>query len=223
MKKLLLAFLLLLLSLWLTAQEISFVDTNLLNALLQHQPPVDTDQNGTISMQEAVAVDTLILSSKQIDSALELTYFTSLQYLNVSDNQLDTLSLVQWPNLSYLNVDYNHLTSLDFSQNPQLHYVSISENHIAHVHLEANPLMDTLKAGHSHVHHMKLYNCPELRYLYCGHNELDSLNLVANTKLTYMDLHGSFFKQIVGIEGLTELKYLDLEDGALTQLDVSNC
>lgn len=223
MRKFLLALLLLLFSLWLCAQEITFTDWHLSTALLTHQPAIDTDKNGSISLQEAALVDTLNLPGKQIASVLELTYFTHLRYLNISDNSLDTISLIHWPFLTYLNADFNQLTSIDCSQNPQLHYLSVRENHLAHLHLDANPLLDTLRADHSHVHHMKLYNCSLLKYLSCGHNELDSLNLSANKHITYLDLHGSFFKQIVGIEGLTGLQYLDLEDGKLTQLDVSNC
>ena len=205
------------------AQSISFTDTAFLQALLKHLPAVDTDGNDTITQSEAALVTNLKLSNKGIKSAFELRYFSSLERLDLSFNQLDTVDISALGQLRYLNLNNNELRAMDFSYNPQLHFLSINENNIGHIHLDQNPLIDTLLCDHSHVHHMKLYKCTLLQYLSCSHNHLDSLNLVANPDLTYLDVHANFFKQIVGITGLSQLVYLDAEDGLLAQLDLSAC
>lgn len=205
------------------AQQIVFKDVNLLSALLSHDPSIDVNDDNNISIEEAKLVTKLNLANNSIGSALELKEFTSLVSLNIAYNQIDSLPFHSWPKLTYLILDQNNFTAVDFSNNSLLSYLSIKENNVHHLHLENNPKLDTLNCDHSHVHHMKLYNCHELSYLSCSHNMLDSLNLVNNAELTYLDAHDNAVKQVVGIEFLKSLAYLDLEDCDLHQLNLSKC
>ena len=218
------AFLLLAFNATSTAQEINFSDPNLLTSLLLHQPQIDLDNNNKISEQEASLVTQLNLSGKSISSALELDHFIALEKIDISFNTIDTLNVAAWPNLKYFKADQNKLKAIDFNSNPELHYVSISYNDsVHHLHLDKNPKIDTIYCAHSHVHHMKLYNCHLLSYLDCSHNMMDTMNFQANPLLKHLDCHGNKYKQLVGIETLKDLIYLDTEDTKLTQLDLSGC
>ena len=208
---------------WCFAQDLSFSDSAFFSALLNHQPAIDLNQDRIISQAEAIVVKQLFLSGKSISNVQELAYFSGLERLDLSHNQIDSIDLGQCPKISWLKLDHNKLQKLDLSGLPMLQFLSVNDNHIAHLHLDHNPMLDTLHCDHSHVHHLKLNNCHRLQYLSCAHNELDSLNLSDTPGLMYLDAHANIFKQIKGLEQLSQLQYADLEDGRLRELDVSAC
>ena len=59
---------------------------------------------------------------------MDLSNNTSLEYLNLSANQVSALDLGKNQLLEYLDLSKNQISVLDLSDNPQLHTVYITEN-----------------------------------------------------------------------------------------------
>ncbi len=113
------------------SQIVSIPDANFKNALLNTlcadtngdgvaDADADVNNDGEIQQSEANAVLSLFVINKNIDSLEGIQYFTNLQRLDCSFNDIVSLNTSQSPDLIYLNCHFNELTSLDVSQNINL-------------------------------------------------------------------------------------------------------
>lgn len=193
---------------------IQFEDPNFLKALLYVQEipiydpvtddyigdylvDVDANKDGKITVNEAKEVRILALldyneeKGFNIKSIPEIKYFTVLEYLECSFNQLIALDLSNNTALKYLSCYYNQLTSLDLSNNRELRFLGCGANPITTLDLSKNRKLQSFSPigsfgdGYYEVTFHDL--CPlESLILYKGHNirEEDMRYL----KLAYPDL-----------------------------------
>ena len=146
---------------------IQFKDPNFLKALLTE--PSDTtydyvDANGDrqITVNEAKATKKLAVWDAGINDMSEIKYFTTLEYLNCSGNNLTTLDISSNTLLTDLDCYYNQLTQLDISNNQLLVYLDCSYNNISSLDVSKNA---------------------DLEYLFCCSNSIATLNLGNNKKM----------------------------------------
>jgi hypothetical protein len=92
--------------------SIYFSDQNLQNAVLAYQPPIDTNGDGVITYNEALAVDSINLSFKNILLFVGLEAFKNLKSIDISYNQLTFLDVSQMQYLTKLIASNNQLKSL---------------------------------------------------------------------------------------------------------------
>lgn len=92
---------------------ITNINQSVLNTLLAGGYDVNSDNY--ISFSEILLIDSLSLNNANIDSLNGIHLAENLVYLDVSNNNLDTIALANFPNLEYLNVSGNNITALDFS------------------------------------------------------------------------------------------------------------
>ncbi len=110
--------------------DLYFKDNNLKTALVNHVPKIDTNHDGEISYEEALAVTKLNLSNQNITTFPELVYFPNVDTLIVTNNQINNLNLHDLTQLQYLDANQNQLSSIDFTKNDSLKFVNISNNQI---------------------------------------------------------------------------------------------
>lgn len=173
---------------------IQFEDPNFLKALLVVQETsiynpetddyedylidVDANKDGKITVNEAKKVRALNLYEYddkndevigfEIESMPEIKYFTSLEYLDCSYNQLTTLDISDNTSLTELSCGNNQLTSLDVSNCTALTYLYCEENQLTSLNLSG---------------------CTALEDLWCSYNQLASLDVSDNTALTYLSCY----------------------------------
>lgn len=187
----------------------NFPDANFRNYVLQR---VDNNGDGILSTAEADAMTDMMVSYKQISSLQGIEYFTKLEDLTCSNNnltsldvshntelislacasnqiaQLDVTMLTQ---LEGLNVGRNQLAQLDVSQNPKLNLLSASSNNLRELNVSNNPLLEILFIDGNAISSIDVTNNTKLYNLRCGNNQMKSLNLVNNPALKYLLCNGN--------------------------------
>ena len=176
---------------------IQFEDPNFLKALLtvkeiyiyddaeqiDYVVDVDTNKDGQISVNEAQKVRGLELYDYSgediiglnISSMSEIKYFTALEYLDCSGNQLTSLDVSGCPALTSLYCSGNQLTSLNVSNNTALKFLNCYNNQLASLDVSNNNA---------------------LRFLVCDNNQLTSLDL-SKVSLQEFYCSGNPFTKII--------------------------
>jgi len=97
---------------------------------------IDTDGlNGKITAANISGITVLDLSNSNISNLSGIENFTSLTYLDVSNNQLKTLDVSNNGLLETLNASSNQLTTLDLSENTKLTIVYVANNPLVSLNL----------------------------------------------------------------------------------------
>ncbi|MBB3698624.1 hypothetical protein KMW28_15295 [Flammeovirga yaeyamensis] len=112
----------------------------------------------------------LDVSDNGIIKTSELSYFTALERLDISDNSLDTLDVSSNTNLTYLNADHN--TS----------GVSVMEN------LILSSSIDSLSIRKTGLRTVDLSSATALTYFHAESGYINSLNVSASTNLVYINI-----------------------------------
>ena len=162
---------------------------------------IDTNGDGEIQVSEAQLVKGLTFSSANITDLTGIEYFSHLQYLRCSSNQIQTLNFSAPNSLQYLNCNYNQITSINLSGLTNLYYLKCQQNqlisidtsnllslgwlhctnnHIANLDLSSNNNLNSLNCGGNELTTLDVSNLHFLGALYCSNNHLTSLDVSAN-------------------------------------------
>ena len=96
--------------------NINIPDPNFKPTLLNHEDPVvDTNGDGEVSEQEALAVTSLIMRDKGITDLTGIEKFTNLDVLVVAYNHIDEVNVTHNTKLTVLNLIGSNLTEIDVS------------------------------------------------------------------------------------------------------------
>jgi len=207
------------------AQTINFTDVNFKNSLLQadngnytasYNPAffdasnyywifptsntIDINGDGEIQVSEAQLVKCLNLAAHAISDISEISYFTNLEHLDLTSNNLTNINVDQNLNLTYLNINSNQVTNLNVSQNASLQYLECYSNPISNINLSQNPLLKELNCGNCQLTSLNLSNNSNLYDLFIPNNSLTNINI---TNLVY-------------------LKYFNCSNNNLTSLNINN-
>lgn len=122
---------------------------------------IDTDNDGRISNEEALAVTKIDVSKtsstpddEKISKVVGIEYFTNLEELDCSYNRIVSLNMSQNPALKILRCYANRLTNLYVAENPQLTHLWCYANQLAYLDLS---------------------KCPDLTYVVCTENPLRAI------------------------------------------------
>ena len=161
--------------------EKNFPDAHFRSCLLEQIGGED----GYISYGEASASFTnLFVSEREIHSLEGIQYFSDLDYLSCSGNQL---------------------TELDVSGNPALRILSCHSNQLTRLDVSGNPLLENLDCAANKITKLDLHNNPKLVSLYCYRNEIGTLDLENNPLLTADN-------SIISAQS-PRMSYIPVEDG----------
>ena len=122
----------------------------------------DQDGDGIITDDEIANITVIEPVGLGVKNVKGIEYFTALQYLTCSGNELTEIDLSGNPEFIGLACENNQITSLNLTQNPKLYQLWFNDNLVTEIDLSHNP---------------------ELTILECKNNRLTSLNISANTKL----------------------------------------
>ena len=190
----------------LAADEVAINETNFPDANFRNyvKTEFDTDEDNKLSSAEIAAVTKIEANNKGIKSLDGVGYFTALETLTCSDNELTGLDLSKNTALKELQCSNSKLQSLDLSQNTKLTYLYCGRNPLTTLDLSKNA-------------NLKVLNCSGFA---SKHMELTELDLSQNTALESLDCSLNELTQL-NVSGCTALYKLDCSGNQLGALDVS--
>lgn len=145
-------------------------------------------------------LEELICSGNDL-GALDLSANTALSTLDCSNNLITELGLGNNSSLSTLVCSGNALTALDLSGKTALVKLYCSDNALSSLNVSGCSALSTLDCVENKLTALDVSGCSALEILWCGNNDLSTL----------------------GISGCTALIDLRCADNKLTALDVSGC
>jgi uncharacterized repeat protein (TIGR01451 family) len=202
---------------------------------------VDINNNDEISVNEALRVFQLDISSSSISNLTGLENFVKLTTLCCYNNSITNIPQANLINLKKLVCYLNNFTSFNLSLSTNLEYLNItrcaltsftanSSNKIRYLDMSSNLLtsldvhattLDTLICTSNNLNSLDVTGCINMKMLSCYNNSIDSLDLSSCINLQSL---GCSDNELVflNVSGNINLIYLFCENNDLTSLNVSN-
>lgn len=183
----------------------------------------DSNQDGVLSSSEAAAVTSMTdLYGENISSLKGIEYFSNLQYLDCSENYIETLDVSNNTALIKLSCYTNNIKELDFSHNANLEILNCGETEIKELDLSKNTKLKELDCSSLDLENLDVSGLPMLEDLVCCYNKLQELDLTGNPKLVYLNCAHNLFTRL-NLSNNSKLQKLDCSRNlSLTELDVQN-
>ena len=137
----------------------------------------DIDQNGYLDDTETDPVTGLDVAYREIASLQGIGFFTKLEFLDCSGNQLTDLYLSGNPALTELRCGNNSITELNISGNEALVKVICTTNQLATLDLSGNPALSELECGDNRLKTLDVSHNPALHYVACAQNQISVLDI----------------------------------------------
>lgn len=204
------------------AQIVNFPDANLKDALVNHSPTIDTNNNGEIEVSEATNYNTyyLTLQSKGITDITGLENFTEVEEFRLSHNDISSIdiSVLFWA--KNLRLTGNDLTELNTSSNIALEELSISNNFISNLDLSNNENLLSLFAISTNLSTLDVSNNLLLEELFLWSTNISTLDLSSNN-LKRINIASTPFTTFDDFSSQTELEYINISSTDISTLDTS--
>ena len=211
-------------------ENIIFEDANFKAYLVAN---FDTDRDGEISKEEALAITKIIVGTKDIESLAGIEHMANLTELRCEgpwsifepeedpEGKLKTLDVSKNVNLTILYCGFNQLTSLDVTNNPKIEQLRCAGNNLNSLDVSKNTELIEFEAYNNRLSSIDVSNNPELEYIDLTNNQIKSIDVSNNPELDYIDLTNNQIKSIDVSKNL-ELERITCSDNKLTSIDVTN-
>ena len=211
-------------------ENIIFADANFKAYLVAN---FDTDGDGEISKEEALAITKIIVSTKDIESLAGIEHMANLTELRCEgpwsffepeedpEGKLKTLDVSKNVNLTILYCGFNQLTSLDVTNNPKIEQLRCAGNNLNSLDVSKNTELIEFEAYNNRLSSIDVSNNPELEYIDLTNNQIKSIDVSNNPELDYIDLTNNQIKSIDVSKNL-KLERITCSDNKLTSIDVTN-
>lgn len=211
------------------AQIVNIPDPNFKNALLNHQPIIDTNGDGEIQVSEAESINALFVDDQDINDVTGIEAFVNIIYLNCSDNNIINLDISQLSNLVDLYAERNEITSIDASNNPDLYLLRINENPLLFVDVSQNVNLELLSVVSPVLTNIDVTNNINLISLVCGGtfsgeiiSPLNNLDLSTSLNLQQLLIYGTQISNL-DLSNNINLNHLRLRyNEYINDLDISS-
>ena len=180
----------------------------------------DTNQDSSLSDTEIAAVKKINCSNKGITNLKGIEYFTSLNILLCTDNQLTALDVSENTALTELDCRFNKLTALDVSKNTALTILECNANRLTALDVSKNTALTELDCSINKLTALDVSKNTALTKLYCNENRLTALDVSKNTALLYLICVVNQLTSL-DVSKNTALTDLNCSNNELTALDVS--
>ncbi|MFL0081185.1 InlB B-repeat-containing protein [Tenacibaculum maritimum] len=177
-------------------------DANFKNALLNHTPIIDTNNDLEIQVSEAEAyTGSLNVSHKNINSLIGIEAFINITALSCDRNNLTSLEINNNIHLAYLGCRQNKIATIDLAKNIALKQLFISHNRLTNLNLSENINLTNVGCVGNNLTDLNLSKNSKLTELFCFFNKITRLDLSKNRFLTAVSCREN------------ELNYLNVANG----------
>lgn len=190
--------------------NIVFEDANFKAYMIKN---FDTDGDGEISYEEALAITMIDVDTDNIESLAGIEHMANLTELNCEG--------------PFVMSGYEQeegrgkLKTLDVSKNTKLTKLYCGFNQFSSLDLTSNVLLERLRCAGNDLNNLDVSKNTELTRLTAYNNHLSSIDVSNNTKLEVIDLSNNQIKSI-DISKNESLATFNCDDNLLTELDPSN-
>ena len=211
-------------------ENIIFEDANFKAYLVAN---FDTDGDGEISKEEALAITKIIVGTKDIESLAGIEHMANLTELRCEgpwsffepeedpEGKLKTLDVSKNVNLTILYCGFNQLTSLDVTNNPKIEQLRCAGNNLNSLDVSKNTELIEFEAYNNRLSSIDVSNNPKLYYIDLTNNQIKSIDVSNNPELYYIDLTNNQIKSI-DVSNNLELDRIRCSNNKLTSIDVTN-
>lgn len=191
-------------------ENIIFEDANFKAYLVAN---FDTDGDGEISYEEALAITMIDVDTDNIESLAGIEHMANLTELNCEGPFV----------MSGYEPEEGRgkLKTLDVSKNTKLTKLYCGFNQFSSLDLTSNVLLERLRCAGNDLNNLDVSKNTELMRLTAYNNHLSSIDVSYNTKLEVIDLSNNQIKSI-DISKNESLATFNCDDNLLTELDPSN-
>ena len=191
-------------------ENIIFEDANFKAYLVAN---FDTDGDGEISYEEALAITMIDVDTDNIESLAGIEHMANLTELNCEGPFV----------MSGYEPEEGRgkLKTLDVSKNTKLTKLYCGFNQFSSLDLTSNVLLERLRCAGNDLNNLDVSKNTELTRLTAYNNHLSSIDVSNNTKLEVIDLSNNQIKSI-DISKNESLATFNCDDNLLTELDPSN-
>jgi len=166
-----------------------------------------------------LSLNYLDCSSNNIDTLnLSNNY---LSYLNCSDNQLIEINVTDHLNLQTFKCSYNEFTQIDVTQNTSLLYFECIKNKLTSLDISNNVFLTELWCNDNSLTSLDVVGI-DMYVLVCDNNNLTIIdNLSDNISLKHLSCSGNDITSLL-LSAHTQLNWLSCSRNQLFQLDISS-
>ncbi len=191
-------------------ENIIFEDANFKAYMIKN---FDTDGDGEISYEEALAITMIDVDTDNIESLAGIEHMANLTELNCEGPFV----------MSGYEPEEGRgkLKTLDVSKNTKLTKLYCGFNQFSSLDLTSNVLLERLRCAGNDLNNLDVSKNTELTRLTAYNNHLSSIDVSNNTKLEVIDLSNNQIKSI-DISKNESLATFNCDDNLLTELDPSN-
>jgi hypothetical protein len=209
------------LSLNVFSQNVEIPDLNLKDALLNHVPVIDVNNDGEIQIAEAENfTQPMNLSQKSIVDITGLEYFINVSELNIRINDIEEMDLSSMENLKFLDCSWNNLTAISVRDLSALEVLYCHYNEIRELDISYMESLVVCYAHKNSISNLKFHNCPSLEVLHCKNNLITKV--VTKNVPMLKDLRFSFNPlESLYLEPSATLNILQLNGTNLKEIDLS--
>ena len=190
--------------------NIVFEDANFKAYMIKN---FDTDGDGEISYEEALAITMIDVDTDNIESLAGIEHMANLTELNCEGPFVMSGSEPE--------EGRGKLKTLDVSKNTKLTKLYCGFNQFSSLDLTSNVLLERLRCAGNDLNNLDVSKNTELTRLTAYNNHLSSIDVSNNTKLEVIDLSNNQIKSI-DISKNESLATFNCDDNLLTELDPSN-
>ncbi len=186
--------------------QINIPDNNFKNALLNHDPVIDLNDDDEIQVSEAESFKgTLTIRNFRKPDSEKITDLTGIEF---------------FINITKLDCQFNKLTSLDISNNKNLTHIICSTNQINELDLSKNKKLTQLFCGSNQLSSLDVSKNIELTHLSFTQNNISDIDITNNNKLELLECNNNALTDINTSKNVV-LKRLRCSSNNLTNIDIS--
>lgn len=211
-------------------ENIIFEDANFKAYLVAN---FDTDGDGEISKEEALAITKIIVGTKDIESLAGIEHMANLTELRCEgpwsffepeedpEGKLKTLDVSKNVNLTILYCGFNQLTSLDVTNNPKIEQLRCAGNNMNSLDVSKNTELIEFEAYNNRLSSIDVSNNPELYYIDLTNNQIKSIDVSKNLKLGRITCSDNKLTSI-DVTNNQKLTELNISGNSIVEIDLGN-
>lgn len=211
-------------------ENIIFEDANFKAYLVAN---FDTDGDGEISKEEALAITKIIVGTEDIESLAGIEHMANLTELRCEgpwsifepeedpEGKLKTLDVSKNVNLTILYCGFNQLTSLDVTNNPKIEQLRCAGNNLNSLDVSKNTELIEFEAYNNRLSSIDVSNNPELDYIDLTNNQIKSIDVSNNLELERITCSDNKLTSI-DVTNNQKLTTLNISGNSIVKIDLGN-
>ena len=210
--------------------NIVFEDANFKAYMIKN---FDTDGDGEISYEEALAITMIDVDTDNIESLAGIEHMANLTELRCEgpwsffepeedpEGKLKTLDVSKNVNLTILYCGFNQLTSLDVTNNPKIEQLRCAGNNLNSLDVSKNTELIEFEAYNNRLSSIDVSNNPELDYIDLTNNQIKSIDVSKNLKLERITCSDNKLTSI-DVTNNQKLTKLNISGNSIVEIDLGN-